>query len=91
MTYFGNKRGEVKELERNLADFNVDVKLTALRNVRFHLVRFLLTGIDYLCYDFGQRCVNVIYGGSQEHGNSKHRIEKVGLLVRDELRQITSR
>jgi len=35
MTYFGNKRGEVKELERNLADFNVDVKLTALRNIIF--------------------------------------------------------
>ena len=43
MTYFGNKRGEVKELERNLADFNVDVKLTALRNVSFVMVDFWLT------------------------------------------------
>jgi len=53
MTYFGNKRGEVKELERNLADFNVDVKLTALRNVWLSLVKRLLTEIDYLCYDLG--------------------------------------
>ncbi len=33
MTYFGNKRGEVKELEKSLADFNIDVKLQALRQV----------------------------------------------------------
>jgi len=33
MTYFGNKRGEVKELERSLGDFNIDVKLQALRQV----------------------------------------------------------
>ena len=91
MTYFGNKRGEVKELERILADFNVDVKLTALRNVWLSLMKFLLIEIDYLCYDLGQRCINVIHGGSQEYGNSKHGIEKVGLLVRDELRQISSR
>ena len=33
MAYFGNKRGEVKELERSLSDFNVDIKLQALRQV----------------------------------------------------------
>jgi len=33
MTYFGNKRGEVKELERSLGDFNIDVKLQALRQI----------------------------------------------------------
>ena len=83
MRYFGNKRGEVKELQSLLLQPRIESKMQALRQVCHP--KILLNFIDHCRNDCRQGCFNAFHGCLKKHGDQQYRIKEINLFIHNKL------